>query len=316
MRQFQPKQSIDTLRIVAPNEKYVQFKFDESGFISTRRDFDCFLFNLASTLPDVDVYLNTAVQTVTRDGEMILIKATDGRTFYSKMVIGCDGASSVVKKFLTSTSIDPSHHAAAVRAYFKNVAGLETTSIELHFLKSLLPSYLWIFPLPQNMANVGLGRLSKTIANKGIRLREELPQILENTPYLQARFENATMVTKVEGYGLPLGSRKVPISGNRFMLCGDAASLVDPLSGEGIGQAMISGRYAGWQALKCFEEDDFSAAQMKNYNRTLYQKLWKTHRKRYHLQRLIGNRSWLLSAAIGLASDVKPVRNFFQHLIW
>lgn len=52
--------------------------------------------------------------------------------------------------------------------------------------------------------------------------------------------------------------RQIPISGNRFMLCGDAASLINPAMGGGIGQAMQSGSYAGCQALKCFEKIEYS----------------------------------------------------------
>ena len=58
------------------------------------------------------------------------------------------------------------------------------------------------------------------------------------------------------------------------MFCGDAGHLIEPLTGEGIGQAMVSGRYAGWQAMKCFEQDDFSAKFMKSYDTTVYKKLW------------------------------------------
>jgi len=43
----------------------------------------------------------------------------------------------------------------------------------------------------------------------------------------------------VDGYGLPLGSKKRVLSGDRYMLVGDAASLIDPFTGEGIGNAFI-----------------------------------------------------------------------------
>ena len=52
---------------------------------------------------------------------------------------------------------------------------------------------------------------------------------------------DAVQIGNLEGFGLPLGSKVATISGNRFMLAGDAASLIDPVTGDGIGNAMLSG---------------------------------------------------------------------------
>ncbi|OFY75161.1 MAG: hypothetical protein A2V46_00740 [Bacteroidetes bacterium RBG_19FT_COMBO_42_7] len=86
------------------------------------------------------------------------------------------------------------------------------------------------------------------------------------------------MTGEIKGHLLPLCSRKIPISGNRFMLCGDAASLINPVTGSGIGHAMQSGRYAGWHALKCFEKNDFSDDFMRLYDKTIHEKLWPGNR--------------------------------------
>ena len=93
------------------------------------------------------------------------------------------------------------------------------------------------------------------------------------------------------------------------MLCGDAASLIDPLSGEGIGQAMVSGRYAGWHALKCFQENNFSASYMKGYDNMVYDKLWKGHSKSYMIQKLINGRAWPLNLAVNMGLKNKTFYN-------
>jgi flavin-dependent dehydrogenase len=86
------------------------------------------------------------------------------------------------------------------------------------------------------------------------------------------------------------------------MLCGDAASLVNPATGGGIGQAMQSGRYAGWQALKCFEKNDFSAGFISSYDKTVHDKIGREN-KHYRLIRdHIFNYPWRLNAAINLGS--------------
>jgi len=120
------------------------------------------------------------------------------------------------------------------------------------------------------------------------------------------------MISKVEGYGLPLGSRKVDLSGEGFMFCGDAGHLIEPLTGEGIGQAMVSGRYAGWQAIKCFEQNDFSSKFMMDYETTVYKKLWATHRKRYFIQNIIEKKPWILNVTVKLFNWTKTIRSFFK----
>jgi flavin-dependent dehydrogenase len=106
--------------------------------------------------------------------------------------------------------------------------------IELHFLKDFLPGYLWIFPLPNGLCNVGAGILSSHASRNHINLRDRLMRAIRNHPDLSSRFTNAEMIGKVEGWGLPLGSKRRRLSGDNFLLTGDAASLIDPFTGEGI----------------------------------------------------------------------------------
>jgi flavin-dependent dehydrogenase len=95
------------------------------------------------------------------------------------------------------------------------------------------------------------------------------------------------------------------------MLCGDAASLIDPATGEGIGQSMISGRYAAWQAIKCFEENNFSAAFMKQYDRQLYKKLWREARMSYRIQNIVFKNKSLFNACFNFLDRNK----FLKELI-
>lgn len=315
LKKFSEKEMVDSVRIVAPNEKILDLKFPEEGFISTRLKFDNFLFDLAAQLPNVKMFLNTTVKDVTVHDSGVSIH-TENITIEAKLVIGCDGAQSVVNRKLTDTKIDLKHHSGAVRAYFKNVKDIPASTFELHFLKNSLPGYFWIFPLPDNFSNVGFGLISQTISDKKVNLRDEMLRIIEQTPYLKERFRNSEMVSDIKGFGLPLGSRRVTISGKRFMLCGDAASLIDPLTGEGIGQAMVSGRYAGWHALKCFETNDFSVSFMKGYNKMVYDKLWKEHYMRYMVQRLISKKPWVINAAVNLAGKSAIFNAAMKKLIW
>ncbi len=313
MQYFKQKQHVNICRIVAPNEKVLDLKFTSTGFISSRLAFDNFLFELAGTLPNLTIFQSTAVKNVIVNEWGVTIETGSGLSLEAKLVIGCDGANGIVSKKLTDTHIDLNHHFAAVRAYYKNVSTIPENTFELHFLKGFIPGYFWIFPLQNNMANIGIGLLSRRISRNNINLKKEMLRVIESNPYIKDRFAHAEIAGDIKGFGLPLGSRKVQISGNRFMLCGDAASLIDPATGEGIGQAMVSGRYAGWHALKCFEKNDFSAAFMKSYDKTVYAKLWKGNRNRYFIQRLLGLFPWSLNLAANMASRSKLIHKLIER---
>ncbi|AYB31646.1 geranylgeranyl reductase family protein [Chryseolinea soli] len=304
---FTEKVNVNTCRLVAPNQKAFDLRFSQTGFISRRMDWDNFLFENAAAQSNTTFFLNHTISdvTITSDG----VTVTAGNTeFKGKMVIGCDGAHSVLNRKVTGTRPDPAHHCGAVRAYYSNVSGIPDHTFEIHLVKDLLPGYFWIFPVKNNLANVGLGVLSSVVSKRRMDLRASLQRVVDEIPYISDRFKNAERVGKVEGFGLPLGSRKVPMSGDRFMLCGDAASLIDPLSGEGIGQAIVSGRYAGWHAKTCFDKNDFSASHMKQYDAQVYQKFWSRHRKNYYIQQLMNN-EWLLNGVFNAALKSSVFRN-------
>jgi geranylgeranyl reductase family protein len=311
---FTEKVDVSTCRVVAPNGRHLDLVSPESGFIATRMAWDHFLYTLASAEPDITYFLNEQVTDVVCYESGVTV-STATTVFKAQLVIGCDGAHSIVNKKLAGTKPDLEHYSGAVRAYYKNVAGLTENTYELHFLKDTLPGYFWIFPVKDNIANVGLGMLSSEISKRKINLRETMEQIIKQDPTINARFKNAELRGKIEGFGLPLGSRKVTVSGHRFLMCGDAASLIDPATGEGIGQAMISGRYAGWQVKRCFKENNFSAQFMKQYDKELYAKLWKDHRRRYLLRKFMLGNAALLNRLFTIISKNKQLKKLVAKFI-
>jgi flavin-dependent dehydrogenase len=174
--------------------------------------------------------------------------------------------------------------------------------IELHFCQEILPGYLWLFPLPDGKANVGLGMLSQEISRKRINLRETLNHLITHHDHFRERFKNARPLETVKGFGLPLGSRKRKISGERYLLAGDAASLIDPFTGEGIGNALRSGRVAAHHVQKCFASGDFSAAFNKRYDSEIYHRMWGEFRISRGLQRL-SHYPWLFNLVVSKANQ-------------
>jgi menaquinone-9 beta-reductase len=98
------------------------------------------------------------------------------------------------------------------------------------------------------------------------------------------------------------------------MLAGDAASLIDPATGEGIGNAMLSARIAAEVAAKCLEADNFSASFLKQYDRTVYGKLWPELRNKYLIQRLLKDRAWLIDLLVGQVANSPILQNITKRI--
>jgi menaquinone-9 beta-reductase len=185
----------------------------------------------------------------------------------AKLLIVANGANSPFTRHFAKIPVEPKHNAAAVRAYYKNVTGCHPDNyIELHFLKESMPGYFWVFPLPNGEANVGFGMLTATVSNRKLNLKKALLDIIETRDGIKERFANATLDGDITGFPLPLGSKRRKLSGDGYMLVGDAACLVDPLTGEGIGNAVFSGYIAAEQAEKCLKDQNFSATYMKDHD--------------------------------------------------
>lgn len=273
------KVNVSGVRIVSASGKMAELKINKgnqniNGWVVKRVDFDNFMFDRAKECSHVTILERTKVKNIEVQSDFVSVETESGK-LQAAIIIGADGAQSIVSRKLTAHKINRDHYCGAVRAYYSNVQGFhEDGMIELHFYKRLLPGYFWVFPLPGNEANVGLGMLSSFISKRSVNLKNLMQDVIDNEPILKDRFANADIVGEIRGFGLPLGSQKRVLSGDRFMLIGDAASLIDPITGEGIGNAIRSGRYAADQIQSCFKSDTFDAAFMKQYDRYLYSKIW------------------------------------------
>jgi len=165
-----------------------------------------------------------------------------GRDFFGKAVVGADGANSIVASKTGCARFEPKHMCSAIRAYYSGVGGLGG-NIEVHFLPECMPGYFWIFPLSESTANVGTGMLLSDIGRRKANLSRVLAACMRN-PRFAGRFGNAKQEGEERGWMLPLASARRKCAGDGFLLVGDAASLVDPFSGEGVGNGMVSAKLA------------------------------------------------------------------------
>lgn len=299
------------IKFAAPNGKNIDIPFKSvtskvayaPGFISKRIDFDNFLVKKIDRLYADFLQGAELTDYSTVDDGIILNATINGslKTIFAKLAIAADGDRSVIAKKSGIKTVEPNHYCGGIRAYYKNVTGMHDRNfIELHFLKDLLPGYFWIFPLADGSANVGAGMLSKSLSEKKINLREAMLKAMAENPTIKDRFRNAELVGKISGWGLPLGSKKRKISGNRFILTGDAASVIDPFTGEGISNAMYCGMTAAATAKEALAANRFDADFLVAYDEKIYNRLWSELKLSHTLQKLC-NYPWLFNFVVNKA---------------
>ncbi len=274
------------VKFVAPNEKEMDLTFwskDSNtkdqipGYVAKRIDFDNFLIDEVKSKERIDLHEGVKIDQYEKVEDGYIISDKSGKfKVKTKILIDSSGAHSSFARKIGGIEMDPRHYAASVRGYYENVTGFEEGNlIELHFIKDFLPGYFWIFPLPNGAANVGVGMLTSVISKRKLNLKERMLEIIEENPKFKERFKNAKLVDGLKGFGLPLGSKKRILSGDNYMLVGDAASLIDPMTGEGIGNAIYSGVIAAERARDCLNENQFSKEYLKAYDQRVYRVMGK-----------------------------------------
>ena len=276
IRNFGKQQFTSTTRIFIDNNKPFNINWVNESYCIKRYDFDALLLKHAIKNNTLTFETNFKVDDIIKQGDKVLVGNKKTNAYYSaNIVVAADGSQSYLAKQLIDLTMDPSNFSAAVRAYYSNVAGMLPNQTEIHIYKKHMPGYFWIFPLSNNAANVGFGMLSTEIAKRNINLKQSLTQIISQQPQLINRFHNAKPESDIKGFGLALGSRRVQLYGNNFLLVGDAASLIDPKSGEGISAAIESGMISAQTIIDAHRIANFSKETLKQYKTDLDKRLKK-----------------------------------------
>lgn len=184
----------------------------------------------------------------------------------------------------------------ATRAYFDLPKGMGDR-IQFRFDGVPLPAYGWIFPLPGSRANVGALVYPRRGKRAAVSARRAFEAFV-GSDAVRAVLGDSRQDGPLEGYPLRCDFASVPAYAERTLLVGEAAGLVNPLTGEGIDYALESGRMAGEHLAGMFDENDLSPARLRDYDRQLrarYQRLFQLSARirslcmnRLLLDRLIG----------------------------
>jgi len=180
-----------------------------------------------------------------------------------RLLVGADGSSSLISRILRAAKPPRRYRTIAVRAYFEGVTG-RTDEADLYLNSSTFPGYYWLFPTGTGAANVGVG-MPLEAWTPTQSLGQLLTQLIESDPALRDRLANAKMLGKIAGWPLATFNSQLPIIADRVALIGDAAGLINPLSGEGIQYALRSARWCSETLLDALSTDDLSARGLRPY---------------------------------------------------
>ena len=218
--------------------------------VARRSDLDAALLDVARAA-GVKVHDGHALggATVPAGGECVNLAVDGVGTLRARYAIGADGMWSPLRKALLGGAGEPDGYLGewhAFRQYFSNGGPDAQRGLWVWFEEDLLPGYVWSFPLPDGRLNVGYGvqRGSKRAPEPlGKRMSQLWPEILAR-PHIRAVLgADAEPEAPHKAWPIPARIERTPLiaAGGRALFVGDAARATDPMTGEGIGQALESG---------------------------------------------------------------------------
>ncbi|MEV0569195.1 geranylgeranyl reductase family protein [Dactylosporangium sp. NPDC050588] len=211
----------------------------------------------------------------------------------ARAVIGADGAYSTVRKALGQPPNGPGHLALAIRGYAP-FAG-QPAEQRIVTASREWPAYAWAFPIGDGTANIGYGEVLHGRPVSRAHLLDRLAELLPDV--------DTAAATGLRAHHLPLSTRRPAPARGRLLLAGDALSLINPFTGEGIFYAVLSGALAGAAAS--------GDAPGRRYAAALRGRLGR-HLRHSRAAALLGGRQWIVNAAVRAADRRQAV---FDDLI-
>ncbi|MFH1942912.1 MAG: NAD(P)/FAD-dependent oxidoreductase [bacterium] len=275
-------QTIKGARLFAPDGTAVEPNVGGYGFILHRKLFDADLAAMAAEsgaeiMTKAYVY-GLMIERGTVAGVKVRHLAKDYE-IRSAIVVGADGIESRVGRLAgIDTRTPPEDMDTCVQMTLTGI-DIDPEYIEIHFGRQVAPGgFLWIFPKGPKAANVGLGISGAFSKNK--------KAIVFLQEFIRKRFPTASVLTMVAG-GVPTAPTLKTIVADGLMLVGDAAHQVNPLSGGGIGNALIAGRIAGKVAAEAVRTGDVSAERLSEYPRDWHKAEGKNNERAYRIKKVV-----------------------------
>jgi geranylgeranyl reductase family protein len=220
--------AVPVLRLVGPGGGEVARSLPRPAYTVPRKVFDARLV-AAAVEAGAELRRHT-VRRLEEHGDRVVI---DGE-FTAGALVGADGAGSVVRRALGFAPNPDGHIAIAMRGYAPARPVVEQLIVTSG---DGWPAYAWSFPIGDGLANIGYGEVLRGLPLTRAHLMDRMAALLPGL--------DPAAVTGLRAHHLPLSTRRPPAGRGRMVLAGDALSLINPFTGEGIFYAVLSGALAG-----------------------------------------------------------------------
>jgi digeranylgeranylglycerophospholipid reductase len=262
----------------APDDTEVVVGGDDVGYILDRTRFEPALAEEARRA-GAEIAIRTEASAIARcdGGWRVRLEGPNGsEEILARLVIGADGVESMVGRWAGLDTRVPARDMESCAQYLVADIDIDPDAIVLQFAERWAPGgYAWVFPKAPRAANVGLGMVA--LRSDGRTARQYLDD------YLAHWFPGGTVTGLTVGGVIVHTTVKRTVS-DGVILAGDAAHMINPLSGAGIVNAMKAGRLAGRHAAAAIAEGDTSAGRLQRYHDDWMKLLGEDHLRYYRLK--------------------------------
>jgi geranylgeranyl reductase family protein len=171
-------------------------------------------------------------------------------TLSTGWIVAADGIWSPIRKQLGLGTPGYRGEWHAFRQYFADVGPRAAEQLFVWFEPDLLPGYAWSFPLPGRRANVGFGILRGGKVERIQDMAAIWRELLDRPHLREVLGDAATPEAPHRAWPIPARIDDIVLTGRRTLFAGDAVAATDPMTGEGIGQALLTGVLAGEAVLR------------------------------------------------------------------
>ena len=305
-------QPADACWIRSPSGATTRFAMPRTGgqfaAIATRKDLDAALVELARK-EGADLLDGHALVSAVEDDTGVTVEVEGVGTLRAAWVIGADGMWSPLRKQLGVSAPGYLGEWHAFRQYVSGVGTLAARDLYISFEADLVPGYFWSFPLPDGRANIGFG-----VQRDGVRRTKDMKHLWEDLlqrPHIRAVLGPDVVADEPHrAWPIPARVDELPPVTRRTLFVGDAVAACDVLTGEGIGQALVTGIRAAEAVRDHGRHGDAAGA----YARELSLELVADHRMSKLLVRGLSTPRGARNAVAIAAANDWTRRNFTRWL--
>lgn len=221
------------------------------------------------------------------DGDASVV-LDDGASLTTRHVIAADGMWSPVRKILGLAGPGYLGEWHAFRQYVSDVTGPAAERLYVWFDADLLPGYAWSFPLPGGRANLGFG-VMRADARPGREIKQLWAGLADRDHIRAALGADARLEGRHLAWPIPARIDQAVLHHGNVLFAGDAAGASDVLTGEGIGQALLTARLAA-ECITTSGGGSDGRSVGERYGRAVRQELVADHKMSAALGRVLAHR--------------------------